>query len=439
MESMKPMKVVWLCHFSNPEVRERLPLSGLKVRNAIKDILGKENTYYRDFAPWITRLIKEFEKFKDVRLYIISPHVGLKPLSFSFEMHGISYNFFKSDRLLNLVTKRFRTSSDKYQRNRNLILKFVNQIKPDIVNLIGTENPYYAASVIDIENLPIYVSVQTVYNNPQRNIHSHMDGLRSEIEMQIFRKEIYYGCTGRIHRDLIYQYNPQAIFFKMFFPVMRPSISEKEENADNAFDFVFFAATVDKRKGAEDAIEAMAIVKKVEKNVVLNLVGRCDNSYRAYLDKRIRELDLTRNIVFTDYFASHAEMHQHVKQSRFALLPIKLDVIPGTVKEAILLGLPVVTYKTTGTPYLNRDGDAVLLADIGDIDNLAQNMLKLMYSPELAATLRRNAKSFVEKELDNTKSAKRLVANYRAVLEHYHRGTPIPQGQLFDLKEFPVY
>lgn len=436
---MKPLKVAWICHFSNLEVRHRLPLSGLRVRNVIKEFLGKKKTYYRDFAPWITELIKEFEKFEHIELHIISPHVGLKPLSFSFERNGISYNFFKSDRLYNLITKRFRTSTDKYQSNKKLILELLTKIKPDIINLIGAENPYYAASILEIKNLPVYVSVQTVYSNPQRNTHSKMDTERARIEMQIFRKEIYYGCTGRMHRDLINQHNPQAIFFKMFFPVMQPSVSEKEENTDNAFDFVLFAATVDKRKGAEDAIEAVAIVKKMEKNVVLNLVGSCTNAYRAYLNKRITDLDLDQNIVFTDYFSSHADMQQHVRKSRFALLPIKLDVIPGTVIEAILLGLPVVTYKTTGTPYLNRDGEAVLLADIGDIVKLADNMLKLMHSPALAEKLRLNAKYFVENELDNTKSAKRLVDNYRAVVEHYHHQTPIPEHLLFDLKEFPIY
>ena len=120
-------------------------------------------------------------------------------------------------------------------------------------------------------------------------------------------------------------------------------------------------------------------------------------------------------------------------------LPVKLDVIPGTVIEAMLLELPVVTYKTTGTPYLNKNGETVLISEIGDIEHLAANMLKLLDSPELAEQLKKKAKTFVKKEFDNATSAKRLLEDYKAVIAHYHNGTPIPEKLLFDLNEFPKY
>jgi glycosyltransferase involved in cell wall biosynthesis len=49
-----------------------------------------------------------------------------------------------------------------------------------------------------------------------------------------------------------------------------------------------------------------------------------------------------------------------------------LTIPAGTVIEAMLLEIPVITYKTTGTPYLNKDGETVLLCDIGDINQLAK-------------------------------------------------------------------
>ena len=105
----------------------------------------------------------------------------------------------------------------------------------------------------------------------------------------------------------------------------------------------------------------------------------------------------------------------------------------------MLLGLPVVTYKTSGTPYLNKDGETVLIGDIGNIEGLANNMLKLLDNPGLATKLREDAKSFVEKEFNNTMSAKRLVSNYKAVIDHYNFKISIPEEQLFDINEFPIY
>ncbi len=238
-----------------------------------------------------------------------------------------------------------------------------------------------------------------------------------------------------MHRDLILKNNPNAIIFKMFFPIEKP---KQVKEVPKIFDFVFFAG-IAKKKGIEDLIEALAIVKKEKYDVTLNIVGDCPKSYMRLLLDKIKVLGLSENIVFTGYFPEHSDMHQHVVQSRFAVLPIKLDIIPSSVIEAILLDLPVVTYKTTGTPYLNKDGESVLIANIDDINMLAKQMLKLLNSPSLAQKLRDNAKAFVEKELDNAISAKRLINNYRAVIEHYRNNTPIPEDQLFNIHEFPLY
>jgi glycosyltransferase involved in cell wall biosynthesis len=79
------------------------------------------------------------------------------------------------------------------------------------------------------------------------------------------------------------------------------------------------------------------------------------------------------------------------------------------------------------------------LADIGDTEKLAENMLRLLNKPELAKKLKRDAKAFVEKEFDNTTSAERLLRNYKAVIDHYHQNIPIPKNLLFDTEEFPIY
>ena len=89
------MKVVWICHFSNQNVREKLPLSKMKLRNIIKTLLGKKiQQCYSDFAPWITNQIKEFEIIHGIELHVIVPHSGLKRFTHEFEMNHIYYHFF---------------------------------------------------------------------------------------------------------------------------------------------------------------------------------------------------------------------------------------------------------------------------------------------------------------------------------------------------------
>jgi glycosyltransferase involved in cell wall biosynthesis len=419
------MKVAWICHFSNPEIRKILPLYNKRR--------------YGDFAPWITNLAEAFESIDDVELSIIAPHIGLKKATYTFKLRGINYYFFKPDvPLVHIGWPRFFPLDQwtNYFFNRYFVKRLLDRIKPEIVNLIGTENPYYSITTLDIKNIPVFVSAQTVYTNPDREKYSgSCDKLVWDIELKIHKKEKYFGCTGRMHRDLILNNNPNAIIFKMFFPIEKP---KKVKTIPKIYDFVFFAG-ISSKKGIEDLIEALAIVKRKKPDVSLNIVGRCPESYMSSLLAKINELGLNQNIVFNHYFPVHSDMYQHIVQSHFAVLPVKLDIIPGSVIEAILLDLPVVTYKTTGTPYLNKDGDSVLIGNIGDIDMLAKNMLKLLNSPSLAKNLRENAKAFVEREFDNSTSAKRLVSNYKAVIEHYYNDKHIPEEQVFNINEFPLY
>ena len=417
-----------------------MPLSKRKASNALRSILGKQKKIYQDFAPWVTNLIYEFEIFDDVELHVVSPHGGLGRFIHEFEMKGIHYHFFKPELPYNLdknISRLFKRKNRKFRLNRFFVKQFLKKINPDIVNLIGAENPYYSITALDIKELPVFVTAQTVYTNPARKkMTGQCDPFRWDVELQIHRKEKYFGCGGRMYHDLIVQNNPGAIVFKNFFPIQKPA---QVYEVPRKYDFVFFAAGVTPKKGIEDAIDALALVKKNKPNVTLNVVGGCAIDYKTQLMAKIENLELSKNVSFNGYFPIHSDMHQHIKSAGAAVLPIKLDVIPGTVIEAMLLEIPVITYKTTGTPFLNKDGKTVLLAGIGDIDKLADHMQTLLDSPDIADNLRKKAKAFVEKEFDNARSARRLLKIYKAVIDHYKENKPIPKELLFDLKEFPLY
>ncbi len=437
----RQLKVVWICHFSNQKVREKLILTNNYLEKFLRNILDKRSNKYRDFAPWINNLIIEFENFENVELHVIAPHLKMAKNFQEFGISNIHYHFFKPQGegfLMKLIRHKIIKKKEKnFYRNRKIIQKFIYKIDPDIINLIGAENPYYSIAALDITDTPVYLSCQTIYSNPLRKIHS--DSVSEYIwnlELEIHKRINYFGCDGRMYRDLILKNNPNAIIFKMFFAKEYPS---GIKHLPKKYDFVFFAAGVTMKKGVEDVIEALALVVKKKSDVSLNIVGSCSIDYKYYLLEKIAGLGLNANISFNDYFSVHSDMHQHITQGRYAVLPIKLDVISSSVIEAISLDIPVVTYETTGTPYLNKDGETVLISEINNIEALAANMIIMLERPEYAKGLSEKAKAFVKKEFDNTTSAKRLLADYYAVLEHYYDKTPIPRELLFSTEEFPIY
>ena len=118
---------------------------------------------------------------------------------------------------------------------------------------------------------------------------------------------------------------------------------------------------------------------------------------------------------------------------RFAILPCKVDHISGTQLQSMKYGLPVVCYKTTGTPSLNNDKECVLIAEMDDIKELASKMLLLMDNPDLAERLRQNSFEFCQKRKQDTLgNMHRLVENFKSIIDNYKHGTSIPEEQLFE-------
>ena len=163
---------------------------------------------------------------------------------------------------------------------------------------------------------------------------------------------------------------------------------------------------------------------------MLNLSGAYTEEYKLNLDKRIKELGIEGNVVYSGSKSSHDEVIKQIKKSRFALLPIKVDVISSTIREAMACGLPVVTTITPGTPLLNTDRESVLLSEIGDYQSMAANMIKLVENEGLANSLRENAILTIKEVYSNSCFMEKWRKAYYAVLDHFKYGESIPEELL---------
>lgn len=433
MEQIKRIKVAILCHLSSQEIREHLQLRSSKLENSVRSLLKQRHIQYEDNAPWNLSILKELESYEELEIHVIAPHPGMKKKEECFTMRGIQYHFFQCDSPFPVNYFRRRTESRgsmPYKRNRCKIKEIVEEVKPEIINLIGAENPYYASAVLDLRDIPVFLSCQTVYSNPTRKeFDKNFSQLRWDIEQMIFKKVEFYSCLGPLHRDLVLKYHPNAKVFKMVFPYIPfPTINEVEKK----YDFVYFAQTVSVKKGADNAVEALALVKQEFPNVTLLIVGANHEPFKSILNQRIEELGLNDNITFHDFFPRQEDMLQFVKQARFAVLPIKIDIVSGTILQAMTMGLPVVTHITSGTPLLNKDAQCVLLSEIDDNRKTAENMFALMKSPDLAEELKKNSLQYIKEQDDEAKMAgKRWLNQYRAVYNSFYKNEAIPNELIY--------
>lgn len=431
---MNNLKICMICHFSTADVRNHLPLDKRHLYTIARKLLrmSTKASGYGDIAAWDVNIIEEFKKHPDMEVHVISAHSGLKQAVVTYTEDGIHYNFVNCDRAT--LLKRLIKNDDLWRKLNPMVKhvhRLVNEIKPDLVLMVGLENAYISSTVLGIKDVPVLGLCQTIYNNPERSKHGEVDSKNATTEMEIFKEHKYFGVYCKMHYYLLRQIAPNAIIFKFGFPskgvLLEPTPTEKE------YDFVNFALEMSKNKGFPDAIEATAIVKKKYPNVKVNLVGGGGAEYKTELASLAEKLGVVDNVFFTPFFEKHSELLLHVQKSRFALLPCKMDNISGTMTQAMQLGLPLVVYRTSGTPSFNREKQCSLIAEKEKVEELARHMLSLMDNSELAESLSVNAREFQEKKAaDARRNGDRLFATFRAVVEHYKECKEIPQELFFD-------
>ena len=421
----KKIKIAWICHFSNAEVRNELSLNSYAKQRATKD-----------YSQWNTNAINEFKKFEDVELHVISPHAGINSNVQEFSKDGIYYHFFRSEddrfifRLKRKIFKgKYRTP--EYKGNTRTILSIINDIKPDIIHLIGAENPYYSKAALSMpKDIPLIVSLQTLMIDPEffanypisRKMYDYISG----IEREILQRADYISCRAQRFKDVLKeQFNPPLKILNMAL-IVGENVNTTE--CEKEYDFVYFAKEI--KKAADWAIEAFALAYKKHPGITLNIVGGYAAQTKVELDKRLEELGVADKVTFSGSLPTHDDVINEVRKARVAILPLKIDLISGTIREAMANGLPVVTTITPGTPKLNENHESVLLSEKEDFNNMASNMLDLLDNEELYKTLQANGYATVRERYDNGIEANLWRDVYYAVLENKKNGTPIPDRML---------
>lgn len=89
--------------------------------------------------------------------------------------------------------------------------------------------------------------------------------------------------------------------------------------------------------------------------------------------------------------------------------------------EAGASGLPVVATRHDGIPEVVLDGETGLLVDEGDVDGMAQAMIRLAQEPELAARMGAAGRARVEAEFSMDKSIANLWQIIETAIKEYHR------------------
>lgn len=355
------IKVVWLCHFTNSTVQEKI----------------KANKKINEYAPWIPPYIELIKELKDIELYVISPHEYISGVK-TFISEEVNYYFYNAH--MPLIGRHWPgffkwDYISNFNSNKRITKRIVNGIKPDLIHLHGAENAYFCSSILQFfDKYPIIFTLQGLISSTSEKSFFQVKK-RIEIEKIILTKISHAFYSTETMKSQLISFNPKMHFYWNDYPL---ELIEKIE-ISKKFDIVFFAR-ITRDKGIGDLIKALAIVKKHIRNISLCVIG---GGQPDYFKKMAEDENVSENIYWAGFLPTQKEVHLMASEARISVLPTYHDMIPGTIIESMFLGLPVVAYDVGSIHEINKDSTVVTLVKKADIEGLAMSILNLLSSEDL--------------------------------------------------------
>jgi glycosyltransferase involved in cell wall biosynthesis len=130
-------------------------------------------------------------------------------------------------------------------------------------------------------------------------------------------------------------------------------------------------------------------------DATLCMVGPDRDDTRRACEQLIDELNLRNKVELTGKL-SKSEWAEKSKGFDIFINTALIDNHPVSVMEAMLLGLPVVSSRVGGIPYLLKEGEEGLLAESGNVGDFTSAIRQLIEHPDKANTLSQRARAKAE-------------------------------------------
>ncbi len=134
--------------------------------------------------------------------------------------------------------------------------------------------------------------------------------------------------------------------------------------------------------------DVVHIFQKVQEQLPARLLLAGDGPDRAIVERLARDLGICHKIIFTGKVRETAPI---LELSDLFLLPSETESFGLAALEAMAEGVPVVSSNTGGIPEVNIDGFSGFTSNVGDVDSMAENAIRILKDKATHQVFRKNA------------------------------------------------
>jgi len=282
--------------------------------------------------------------------------------------------------------------------------------------------------IFHIHNRPLYVLFVRALNAQARIVlHMHNDhllGLQEDRLTQVIKStNAIVACSQYLVQGIL-ERAPKAaskvhvVYNGVNIEEFVPSWMRKEANNFPLYGehpTVLFVGRLIKEKGVHQLVKAMKRVIQVIPQAQLVVVGSSwfgsDRETPYIQELREASLEIKKHIHFTGY-VPHKEIPKYYAYADVFVCPsVWQEPFPLVILEAMACGIPIIASDRGGIP--EAIGNAGLLINPEDTEQLADAIIQVLESPTLADNLGRKARKRVEELF----TWRKIAQDFQSVLE----------------------
>jgi len=419
------MKLLWLTNVPLPEA----------------SLLMNEDP--TPFGGWLINASRDLSEQTNCELAISFPKNGIKDIK---TLQGKKINYYAFPNIY---------SGDVPSIEKNMHLEIIlDEVKPDIVHIFGTEYAHTLAmvNVCQKKNINTIISIQGLVSICARhymaclpaNVQNRFtirdfirqDNLkqqqskfikRGESEIEALQKVKHIIGRTTWDRACTYQINPDAAYH-FCNETLRDEFYKYSWDINNCEKHsIFISQGSYPIKGLHFMLEAMPLILKRFPDTKLYVGGqnitKSDtlkdklkiSSYGKYIKELIRRYNLEKSVVFTGIL-DEKQMCERYLQSHVFVSPSMIENESNSLSEAKIMGVPSVASYVGGVTDRIQHGKDGFFYQHDAPYMLAYYVCEIFTCDELAVQLSEKAREHALKTHDRETNTKQLIVIYKSII-----------------------
>ncbi len=161
---------------------------------------------------------------------------------------------------------------------------------------------------------------------------------------------------------------------------------QREQMASVDERIITHVSNLRKVKRVKDVIE---IFDRIQKKIPSKLIIVGEGPERESCEALCLKKGIQEKVLF---LGNSSEVDKILCFSDLFLLPSEKESFGLAALEAMAVGVPVISSNTGGLPEVNIQGKSGFLSDVGNVDEMSENALKILVNPETLSNFKKQAK-----------------------------------------------